>query len=58
MAKTGVEEHEAIKIWVVGIEMPRFVEGVIVLNIGTDLHLMADAVFDDRAERVGRCALW
>ena len=57
MAKTGVEEHEAVEVGVVGVEEPRLVEGMVVVDVGADFHLVAESAFDDCAEGVAWCAL-
>ena len=56
MAQAGMEEHEAIKVGVVGIEEVGFVQSVVVLNKCTYLHLMAYSVLHNCSERVARCS--
>lgn len=56
MAQARVEEDEAIKVNVEGLEDAGFVEGVVVFDEGADLDLVADPALDDGAERVLRRA--
>lgn len=57
VAQTRVEEHEAVEVRVVGLEVLRLVHRVEVLDVGGDLELGAETVLDDPAERVGGRAL-
>lgn len=51
-----MEKHKAIKVGIVGVEVSRLVEGVVVFDVRADLHLMTDPIFDDGAEGVDRGA--
>lgn len=48
-----MEEDEAVKVGVKGLEEARFVQGVVIFDEGGNFHHRADAVFDDGAEWVG-----
>lgn len=58
VTQARVEEHEAVQVRIEGLEVLGVVHGVEVVDIGGDLHLAAEAVLGDTAERVGRGALW
>ena len=58
MTETWMKEDEAIKVRIIRVEMPGLVEGVVVLDKGADLHLVADSVLDDSAEGIARGAVW
>lgn len=55
MAKPRVEEYEAVKVRVVGVELLCFVQSVEVLNIGANFKFVLDE-FENGAKRVGGCA--
>ena len=57
MAKAGVEEHKAVEVGVVRVEEASLVEGMVVVDVGADFHLVAESAFDDGAERVAGRAL-
>lgn len=52
-----MEQHEAVKIRVEGLEVLCLVHGVEVVDIGGDLHLTAQTVLDDAAKGVRGRAL-
>jgi len=54
MAKTRVEKHEAVEIGVVGIKEIGFMQGVEVIDVGGDLHLVRNSVLDDSSEGIRR----
>lgn len=56
MAKTRVEEHEAVKVRVVRLEHLRLVHRVEVVHERCNLHLRAQTVLDDPAKGIARCA--
>lgn len=58
MTQTWMKKDEAIKIWIIRVEVPSLVEGVVILDKGTDLHFVADSVLDDSAERITWGAVW
>lgn len=56
VAQAGVVQHEAVEVRVVGVEMARRVQGVVVFDERADFHLVRDAVFNYSAEGVLGCA--
>lgn len=48
-----MEEHEAVEIRVVRVEVLRIVHGMEVIHIRCDFHLRAKSVFNDCAKGVG-----
>ncbi len=57
ITEARVEYNEAVEVGVVGIKVARLMDVVVVLDEGADFQGVADAVFDDGAEGVERCAL-
>lgn len=53
-----MEDDKAVKVWVVRLEVSGLVEGVVVIDIGADLHGVGDAVFDDGAEGIEWGLFW
>ena len=51
-----MKQHETIEVGVVWVEMSRLVKRMVVFDVSADLHLMTYSVFDNGAERIGRCA--
>jgi hypothetical protein len=56
VAKTGVEDDEAIEIRIVWVEVAGLVDVVVMFNESADLHGIGNAIFDDGAEGIERCA--
>lgn len=54
--ETRVEEHKAVKVWVIWIEILSFMHIVEVINVGSDLHLWAETVLNNGAKWIFRCA--
>jgi hypothetical protein len=54
MTQTRMEKHEAVEVWIVGVEVPCLVKSMVVFYEGADLHL-AQAVFNDGAKGVAGC---
>lgn len=52
VAQAWVEEHEAVQIRIKGLEILRLVHGVEVVDVASDLHLAAQAVLHETAERI------
>jgi hypothetical protein len=58
VAKTGVEAHDCVKVRVERSKVLSIVQCVEVFDVGADLHLTSETIFNDGAEGVGGCARW
>ena len=58
MAQTWMEEHEAIKIRVVGIELSSLVQSMVILNKGADLYRISYPIFHNCPKGVSWRSLW
>lgn len=56
MTQTRVEEDKGVEVGIVGVECLGVVQSVEVFDVGGDLELVADAVFDNGTERILRRA--
>lgn len=56
MTQAGVEEHEAVKVRVVRVEVLCVMHGMEVIDVGCDFHLRPQSIFDNCAKGVGGCA--
>ena len=52
MPKARMEEHEAIKVRIEGVEVASFMEGVVILHVSTDLELVRDSTLNNSSIRV------
>lgn len=52
-----MEDHEAVKIGVVWVEVARLVDVVVMFDKSADLHSVRDAVLDDGTEWIERRSL-
>lgn len=55
VSETWMEYDEAVKVWIVRLEMSSLMEIVVVFDISADLHGVGYTIFDDGAEGVQRC---
>lgn len=53
-----MEEHEAVEVRVIRVEILRIVHCVEVVDIGCNFHLWAESIFDYAAKWIGRCTFW
>lgn len=50
-------EHEAVKVWIVGVKEIGFMQRMEILDIGGDFHLVRCSVFDNSPKRIGSGSL-
>lgn len=56
VSETRVEEHEAVKVWIIWVEVLSIVHIVEVINVSGDLHLWAETVLNNGAKWILRRA--
>ena len=52
-----METYKTVKVWVVGVEVARFMHSVIVLHKRAYLHRVGNTIFHDGAKWIEGCAL-